>query len=465
MNYEVEERGGIVTFLCSCIIVPCTELSRMQKDNDFLNDVNYIRSPRFERWKFECLSVVGGKSADYEIYENDYLKFLRTGLSLNGEAFNGKELIGDQFVKSAEKVENGDLKLLQSPFDESDEMLKIDEGLNEELQNEDSDDDDPPYKFFLSHVKGNGKSFTFETKEVNGLNKIIEYQKEEPMYDRQNRQRNRNMNNTLERRSKRKRTWTEPQSSKDLQRSCLRSLSIEKSKTPSHKQTSGNRTFSRFHPKSDKDGLGKLGVELWDESRSVGNDVMIREQDSLVEEDYQCFLTSFKSVNGRTNLPLGSNKKLICDGGVCLDNVSCYEVKKSRTTYSKINNVVDDICCHMPEGCETAAVKEKVMAILRKPFNEQEYKKLWHDVTKRNYISRHKELEDRNEKTVTTRHKGKSYLKRYKAVRRELEAVRGDKCKRLNILRGFVFYLEHLGWGEFKPWEDPSCLAVMPGSH
>ncbi|KAG5611966.1 hypothetical protein H5410_023247 [Solanum commersonii] len=50
-------------------------------------------------------------------------------------------------------------------------------------------------------------------------------------------------------------------------------------------------------------------------------------------------------------------------------------------------------------------------------------------------------------------------------VNRAIKMANHDKDKKLNIMRGFFFWLEHLTRQDaFQPWEDAECLQTMPGS-
>ncbi|KAG5611946.1 hypothetical protein H5410_023227 [Solanum commersonii] len=50
-------------------------------------------------------------------------------------------------------------------------------------------------------------------------------------------------------------------------------------------------------------------------------------------------------------------------------------------------------------------------------------------------------------------------------VNQEIKRAGPDKDKKLNIMRGFFFWLEHLTQQDaFQPWEDAECLRTLPGS-
>ncbi|GAA0143801.1 hypothetical protein LIER_04402 [Lithospermum erythrorhizon] len=410
---------------------------------DVLSDSRYDISQMSTRSRYQFTSLVRERSENCEDCDADYLNFL---LNIPGNSvkesgkdkdLSDKDLDGDDHVGNS--VEN--------------------------FENEDSDDADPPYKLFWSHVKGDGKSFTFEIKYENGNLKTIEYQKEEPIDSWHNPKTRRNMNNVVE--NRRKRSRSEPKKSKSEKRGCLRSLSREKSNIPSRKHTSRNQSVSCLQPKLNKDGLGKMGEVKLEIPLGVGRNIIKKEQESLIEEDYQCFLSSAEVVSNIIHLPLKSDKRIVYDEEVDLGYVVCHDVKTVSPRSSGENNVEEDDSCQILGSSFGAdQLREKVMSNLRKPFDDQEYNTLWNVVTQKHNISRPMELRFGRDKSVPTEIKGKSYLEQHEALRREIEAVPDDKYKRLNLLRGFFFWLQHVAWGStFKPWEDGACLAVMPGSH
>lgn len=111
---------------------------------------------------------------------------------------------------------------------------------------------------------------------------------------------------------------------------------------------------------------------------------------------------------------------------------------------------------------ENPKFRKEVMDILRRPYNKEEYKKLRQDVQSRKPIEGHLELRGRT-KRFPKDTMGKSYLDHYFDLQRQLDTFKGDQPKKLNILRGFFYYLENMSDdGKFKPWLDESCLAIEP---
>lgn len=109
-------------------------------------------------------------------------------------------------------------------------------------------------------------------------------------------------------------------------------------------------------------------------------------------------------------------------------------------------------CLNLDATIIDSRYRKEVLNLLMKPYNEEEYKKLWKDIKMRLPSS-------------STNGHGKSLLSLHKAVNRAIKRANHDKDKKLNIMRGFFFWLEHLTRQDaFQPWEDAECLQTMPGS-
>ncbi|XP_055835954.1 uncharacterized protein LOC129904414 isoform X3 [Solanum dulcamara] len=109
-------------------------------------------------------------------------------------------------------------------------------------------------------------------------------------------------------------------------------------------------------------------------------------------------------------------------------------------------------CLNLDATIIDSRYRKEVLNLLMRPYNEEEYKKLWKDIKMQLPSS-------------STNGRGKSFLSQHKAVNRAIKRTNHDKDKKLNIMRGFFFWLEHLTRQDaFQPWEDAECLQMMPGS-
>ncbi|XP_049369229.1 uncharacterized protein LOC125834094 isoform X5 [Solanum verrucosum] len=109
-------------------------------------------------------------------------------------------------------------------------------------------------------------------------------------------------------------------------------------------------------------------------------------------------------------------------------------------------------CLNLDATIIDSRYRKEVLNLLMTPYNGEEYKKLWKDIRMRLPSS------SRNGR-------GKSLLSLHKGVNQEIKRAGPDKDKKLNIMRGFFFWLEHLTQQDaFQPWEDAECLQTLPGS-
>ncbi|XP_022768075.1 uncharacterized protein LOC111312251 isoform X2 [Durio zibethinus] len=86
--------------------------------------------------------------------------------------------------------------------------------------------------------------------------------------------------------------------------------------------------------------------------------------------------------------------------------------------------------------------REKLMDLLKIPYDRQEFENLWREVTCRKPVQRVKELRYGRMKSYSTKTNGKSYLDWYEELRMKIDEFRHDRQKILYLLRGFFFWLE-----------------------
>ncbi|XP_057773311.1 uncharacterized protein LOC130992618 isoform X2 [Salvia miltiorrhiza] len=140
------------------------------------------------------------------------------------------------------------------------------------------------------------------------------------------------------------------------------------------------------------------------------------------------------------------------------DSCSDLEIIDSTTFYKAIKGSNS----HHRDETGLSEFRRKVIAALEKPFDKEEYNKLWRDIKLHKPKERHLDLRCGRERQVGTQEDGKSYLDYYPALDRKLRQVQGDRPKRLNLLRGFFLWIKQPE--EFFPWLDDECLAVCPRS-
>lgn len=123
-------------------------------------------------------------------------------------------------------------------------------------------------------------------------------------------------------------------------------------------------------------------------------------------------------------------------------------------------------CENVEDSCSRKTVHSafwgNVQALLERPYDKKEYAGLWKAVKSRKPTL--KDMDLRNGKFYSSRRLGKSYLDHYKDLHEKLKEV-DDNIKKLNILRGFFFWLQNLTQeGAFRPWTDPEWLALVDNS-
>ncbi|PHU19446.1 hypothetical protein BC332_10597 [Capsicum chinense] len=107
---------------------------------------------------------------------------------------------------------------------------------------------------------------------------------------------------------------------------------------------------------------------------------------------------------------------------------------------------------HLDATIRDSGYRKECLNLLMRLYDEEEYKKLWKDIKMQLPSS-------------STNKRRESLLSRHKAVNRAIKRTNHDKDKKLNIMRGFFFWLEHLTRQDaFQPWKDAECLQTMPGS-
>ncbi|KAG4157674.1 hypothetical protein ERO13_D02G077700v2 [Gossypium hirsutum] len=107
--------------------------------------------------------------------------------------------------------------------------------------------------------------------------------------------------------------------------------------------------------------------------------------------------------------------------------------------------------------------REKVMALLRTPYDQKEFDNLWREVTYRKPKQGAGNICHRLIKNYSTKTKEKSLLDLHQEVRMKIDEYRSDRRKLLCLLRGFFFWLEKLPSYEdaFPPRLDTLYLNAL----
>jgi len=117
---------------------------------------------------------------------------------------------------------------------------------------------------------------------------------------------------------------------------------------------------------------------------------------------------------------------------------------------------------------ELTDFKSKLMAVLSKPYNQAEYEELLKKASERKPLNKQKHLRSMSI-SYATKEVGQSYFDHFPDL---AEQVRSADCEmRLNLLRGFFFWLKNLTQeGAYMPWASSGyeviatddCEVVLP---
>ncbi|XP_030933768.1 uncharacterized protein LOC115959492 isoform X1 [Quercus lobata] len=201
-----------------------------------------------------------------------------------------------------------------------------------------------------------------------------------------------------------------------------------------------------------------------------------RVESDMIDECYKIFLNCLESNGGNLVFKPEHGKPVTYEGDVeSSDDLEIYATDKDpfsdricspfvASRSDAIVNVDIDRRTRIgsPGSGRHSQFRKNLMEILRRPYNEMEYKKLMHEVAYRRPKERDRELRS-GTKSYSTKSCGKSYLDQYSGFKRKIKSVQSDRHRVFNLLRGFFFWLQNLSHeGAFQPWKDKPCLGVLP---
>lgn len=205
------------------------------------------------------------------------------------------------------------------------------------------------------------------------------------------------------------------------------------------------------------DSEHEMDVDLVDDSYQIYLDGIKREADSTTEDakPVKCEKMEYESSSDSEVL-MALNASDFYQG-----NYSPFETSKR---YFTLSDEDDQHCLGNPNTSNHSGFREKLMDKLSESFDHEEYEKLWQDITEQRLKERLFNFRSGIIKSCKKFNEpGPSYLEQYPVLEDKIDAVKFDKCKVLNLLRGFFFWLQNLVQKDaFPPWLDPLCLEVMP---
>ncbi|XP_062184280.1 uncharacterized protein LOC133888153 [Phragmites australis] len=99
--------------------------------------------------------------------------------------------------------------------------------------------------------------------------------------------------------------------------------------------------------------------------------------------------------------------------------------------------------------------KQKLMEVLKKPFNQEEHDELFGMATNRTPVKKERRTRHRVVNYACTYEMGKSYFDCYPDLADQVEGEGNSYPNRLALLRGLFFWLKNIGHeDQFRPWRD-----------
>ncbi|KAM3305902.1 putative protein isoform X3 [Capsicum chacoense] len=307
-----------------------------------------------------------------------------------------------------------------------------------EKPSSDVEEDEPDYMTFLANTKPHGGSYVFQATDQNGSPVLVEYDKER---ESEIHRVEKGQGNELVRKNR----IVEKQKMKDG--------SFLRKKPRRYNERDLDDRIRRFDVKivsgneqKIKDGI--LSEKRRNEDRDF-DDRLQRVDVKIVPDKEQKIQNNSKFMDVEVKIEEDSValEEAIAESEVeILENVSA-ELGRG----SSFNPFVPAVQ-HLDATIRDSGYRKECLNLLMRPYDEEEYTKLWKDIKMQLPSS-------------STNERGKSLLSLHKAVNRAIKRTNHDKDKNLNIMRGFFFWLEHLTRQDaFQPWKDAECLQTMPGS-
>ncbi|KAE9608644.1 hypothetical protein Lalb_Chr08g0237871 [Lupinus albus] len=105
--------------------------------------------------------------------------------------------------------------------------------------------------------------------------------------------------------------------------------------------------------------------------------------------------------------------------------------------------------------------REKLIEELKKPYCQEEYERLFKDITVRKLAQGQRVLR-RHTKSYNEDHVSKSYLDCHIDLKRKINRASDDYPKVLNLMRGFFYWLVNISHeGVFRPWRVQPYLDML----
>lgn len=294
------------------------------------------------------------------------------------------------------------------------------------------DDLDPQYKMFWENVREGATSFVLEVAVDEDIHILLKYEEDDRLGDEGKPGSPDNLRTVTKREN-----MENPEISKDVPARKRKTL-IDNKLRPDLSKKASSRVLSSSEPKCKHE---------------------TEPCDTGIDESYKTFLECIKE-DGKYLVFVNKHGKRVK-----------YEEDEESESESEILAADSDPCI-TPKLFDSSRIKNRnrtghsqfrdnLMVILKKPYDQLEYEELLQEIIQRKPLERHRDLRGRI-KSYSVEICSKSYLDHHTDLKRKIDAVQGDRCKILNLLRGFFYWLKNLSHeGAFQPWSDASCLKMM----
>lgn len=337
-----------------------------------------------------------------------------------------------------------------------------------EVEDDDDDEADPQYKVFLANAKPDGRSYVINTDTEDGFPVFIKYEKEceckgceclcckkqkdielqkdavdeEMLLDICSKD---ELNNRRFPRTDLGYAWNRSTGGADVIFEPSNPTSQRKNGIMRRKLSTGKHGASKRQGKCDTK-IRSSEKKMMDKGSKPVH-VTVKEEVFDVDEDYVLLLKNLQCENRGMKASLRS--------GCSFE----YEAAEDDL------EILYDNSYMLKKISEQSGFRQKVMDLLKKPYNPMEYKELWTYVNDKKLVERNMESRRGGVKSYKTKKMGKSYLDHYEDLKERLKQVDNDERKKLKIMRGFSFWLQNLtNGGAFKPWNDTEFLALVAES-
>ncbi|KAL2317847.1 hypothetical protein Fmac_031723 [Flemingia macrophylla] len=198
---------------------------------------------------------------------------------------------------------------------------------------------------------------------------------------------------------------------------------------------------------------------------------------SVVDEDYKTFLNSVRIVNGEVEfMPERNTSKtnnmddddtnssdsdlIVLEPNQIHENTPFVSSKAyDASWFESEKNSKDN--WQFSANAHSLLFRRRLMNELQRPFNQEEYNRLLHEVRQKRQKERHIETRQGVVKSYRTKGVNKSYLEMYPDLAKALVQFKQPE-RVLFLLRGFVFWLQNMTHeGMFQPWLDKLCLERL----